>query len=301
DCKGPACPPAGRNGSRQRARSQRFDERENRRPERLSVPAKGYLGRDGIWRQLLCSDVCAEPRQGPVSPRHVYILETHGSAAGAEHTRRSRSGEMHGAPWHNEYAIAGPGADERPDLYRSFARFGRARFTRGRDHGCGPYPVCVPACDRSRSVAAGIKHSGGALQKGACALSIRQEQRAKTRGRGRIEGKLPGRSKPTGGMDAGDQYNSQHGRSDYKELRRSMEPIREQELIMTRRQLFGRTSKGIGVMALASLLNPELFAAEARDPKTGGLVGLPHFAPKAKRVIFLHQSGAPSQIDLFDY
>ena len=80
-----------------------------------------------------------------------------------------------------------------------------------------------------------------------------------------------------------------------------MEPIREQELIMTRRQLFGRTSKGIGVMALASLLNPELFAAEARDPKTGGLVGLPHFAPKAKRVIFLHQSGAPSQIDLFDY
>ena len=52
-----------------------------------------------------------------------------------------------------------------------------------------------------------------------------------------------------------------------------MDPIRERELIMTRRHLFGRTSKGIGVMALASLLNPELFAAEARDPKTGGLVG----------------------------
>jgi uncharacterized protein (DUF1501 family) len=80
-----------------------------------------------------------------------------------------------------------------------------------------------------------------------------------------------------------------------------MDPIREEQLNMTRRQLFGRTSKGIGVMALASLLNPELFAAEARDPKTGALEGLPHFAPKAKRVIFLHQSGAPSQIDLFDY
>src|SRR5690349_2567099 len=80
-----------------------------------------------------------------------------------------------------------------------------------------------------------------------------------------------------------------------------MDPIQEHELSVTRRQLFGRASKGIGVMALASLLNPELFAAEQRDPKTGGLVGLPHFAPTAKRIIYLHQSGAPSQIDLFDY
>ncbi len=40
---------------------------------------------------------------------------------------------------------------------------------------------------------------------------------------------------------------------------------------------------------------------QARDPKTGGLVGLPHFAPKAKRVIFLHQSGGPSQLETFDY
>ena len=80
-----------------------------------------------------------------------------------------------------------------------------------------------------------------------------------------------------------------------------MDPIREHALSLTRRQLLGRTSKGIGVMALASLLNPELFAAESRDPKTGGLTELPHFAPTAKRVIFLHQSGAPSQIELFDY
>ncbi len=65
-------------------------------------------------------------------------------------------------------------------------------------------------------------------------------------------------------------------------------------LALTRRQLFGRTATGIGVAALASLLEPKLFAAH-------GLAGLPHFAPKAKRVIFLHQSGAPSQLDLFDY
>ena len=78
---------------------------------------------------------------------------------------------------------------------------------------------------------------------------------------------------------------------------------RELDLHITRRQLFGLTAKGIGVGALASLMGVEALAAGAaeRDPRTGGLVGLPHFAPKAKRVIFLHQSGGPSQLELFDY
>jgi hypothetical protein len=67
---------------------------------------------------------------------------------------------------------------------------------------------------------------------------------------------------------------------------------------VTRRHFFRRGASGIGVVALGSLLNSELFADASA---TGGLPGLPHFAPKAKRVIYLHQSGAPSQIDLFDY
>jgi hypothetical protein len=89
-----------------------------------------------------------------------------------------------------------------------------------------------------------------------------------------------------------------------------MDLKREFELMLTRRQFFGLAGKaghlGIGVAALASLAGQKLFAAAVtgdsdRDPKTGGLVGLPHFAPKARRVIFLHQSGGPSQIELFDY
>jgi hypothetical protein len=81
---------------------------------------------------------------------------------------------------------------------------------------------------------------------------------------------------------------------------------RQAEMAMTRRQLFGLASTGIGVAALASLMNQQALAfapdtRAERDPRTGGRVGLPHFPPKAKRVIFLHQSGAPSQIDLFDY
>ncbi len=78
----------------------------------------------------------------------------------------------------------------------------------------------------------------------------------------------------------------------------------EVTMALTRRQFFGRNAAGIGGMALASLLSPELFAAATGadiNPKTGGLASLPHFAPKAKRVIYLHQSGAPSQLDLFDY
>ena len=77
--------------------------------------------------------------------------------------------------------------------------------------------------------------------------------------------------------------------------------IRKHEsLEMTRRHFFARSSAGIGIAALASLLEPELAAAEA-ETAPGALPGLPHFAPKAKSVIFLHQSGGPAQMDLFDY
>lgn len=73
------------------------------------------------------------------------------------------------------------------------------------------------------------------------------------------------------------------------------EAIREEEsLHLTRRQLFGLASKGIGVAALAWLSGVDKVLAQEKPT-------LPHFAPKAKRVIFLHQSGGPAQIDLFDY
>ena len=84
-----------------------------------------------------------------------------------------------------------------------------------------------------------------------------------------------------------------------------MDARRDLDLHFTRRQFFGLTAQGIGIGALASLLEPaSLLAAgaqEMRDPKTHGLTTLPHFAAKAKRVIFLHQSGGPSQLETFDY
>src|ERR1043165_690881 len=64
-------------------------------------------------------------------------------------------------------------------------------------------------------------------------------------------------------------------------------------LALTRRHFFSLSSKGLGIAALASLLSEDAKAS-------AGLEGLPHFPPKAKRVIYLFQHGAPSQLDLFD-
>src|SRR2546421_2008865 len=77
--------------------------------------------------------------------------------------------------------------------------------------------------------------------------------------------------------------------------------MNELNAMMTRRQFFGRSARGLGAVALASLLNKNLFADSAA-PIHGTFGALPqlHFAPKAKRVIYLFQSGAPSHIDLYD-
>src|SRR6202171_1898277 len=80
-----------------------------------------------------------------------------------------------------------------------------------------------------------------------------------------------------------------------------MDPMDEYRLAMTRRHFFARNSLGIGTAALASLLGSNGAGATVETKPKTGLPGLPHFPPKAKRVIFLHQSGGPSQMDLFDY
>jgi hypothetical protein len=65
---------------------------------------------------------------------------------------------------------------------------------------------------------------------------------------------------------------------------------------LTRRHFFGRAASGLGIAALASL-----FEERANADRFGGLDGFPNFAPKARRVIYLFQSGGPSQMELFDY
>lgn len=74
--------------------------------------------------------------------------------------------------------------------------------------------------------------------------------------------------------------------------------ILENRLAINRRKFLSRMSLGIGSVALGSLLVPDLFSTSEEEMVTAGL---PHFAPKAKRIIYLFQNGAPSQLDLFDY
>jgi Protein of unknown function (DUF1501) len=66
---------------------------------------------------------------------------------------------------------------------------------------------------------------------------------------------------------------------------------------VTRRHFFRQTGFGIGGMALMSLLDERLLAAAAADPLAPKP---PHYAAKAKSVIYLFMAGAPSQVDLFD-
>jgi uncharacterized protein DUF1501 len=78
-----------------------------------------------------------------------------------------------------------------------------------------------------------------------------------------------------------------------------MSPMNDHLVAVTRRHFFRQGALGLGSAALASLLAER---AQAK-PQTasGGLPGLPHFAPKAKRAIYLFMNGGPSQQDLWDY
>jgi hypothetical protein len=92
-----------------------------------------------------------------------------------------------------------------------------------------------------------------------------------------------------------------------------MNPLEQHYLDLTRRRFFSRCAGGIGAAlgtaALSSLL-PRSASAALRGtgstrpgalPLGPALVPGPHFAPRAKRVIYMHMEGAPSQLDLFDY
>jgi len=90
-----------------------------------------------------------------------------------------------------------------------------------------------------------------------------------------------------------------------------MDFLNDPGLRENRRQFFSRTSLGLGAAALSSLMGEGPARAgggadlskpsAAIDPAYRGVLDKPHFAPKAKRVIYLFMSGGPSQLDLFDH
>ncbi|MDX1564151.1 MAG: DUF1501 domain-containing protein [Phycisphaeraceae bacterium] len=82
-----------------------------------------------------------------------------------------------------------------------------------------------------------------------------------------------------------------------------MDAIQEHMRLMTRRHFFAKSAHlGLGTAALGSLVgSPASGAVAGSSAAHGGLPGLPHWAPKAKRAIYLFMAGAPSQMDMYDY
>jgi len=78
-----------------------------------------------------------------------------------------------------------------------------------------------------------------------------------------------------------------------------MGPLDEYRQLMTRRHFFSRNAVGLGTAVLATLLGKDALADDMPQPVTSDrpfppLAGFPNFAPKAKRIIYLFQSGGPS-------
>ena len=100
----------------------------------------------------------------------------------------------------------------------------------------------------------------------------------------------PGRFGAIGRLDDCCQCDVELGRSRYEVM--PMDP--QHQLNLTRRAFFAKGSAGLGAAALASI-------EQQADAASGARRGLPHHAPKANRAIYLFMSGAPSQMDMWDY
>ncbi len=111
---------------------------------------------------------------------------------------------------------------------------------------------------------------------------------------------------------------SGHHHHDHDILRSNVHDFKKIEANIDRRQFLTKTSMGLGAMALGSLMGADRLLAgnsgtvkgpgkPIGDPNANpisgpnGIPGLPHFLPKAKRVVYLFQSGGPSQFETYDY
>lgn len=90
---------------------------------------------------------------------------------------------------------------------------------------------------------------------------------------------------------------------DHVVIRSDNKDIQAVQQQVDRRTFFKKTSLGLGAIALGSLLGPgKLFAGNSSQrPTMSGLPGLPHFAAKAKRIVYLFQSGGPSQFETYEF
>ena len=97
---------------------------------------------------------------------------------------------------------------------------------------------------------------------------------------------------------------------EHSKLRSNNRDLQEIEKQVDRRHFLKKTSLGLGALAFSSLMGADKVWSSVNKAKSDeellkafnqNNLGLPHHLPKAKRIIYLFQSGGPSQLDLFDY
>ncbi len=217
------------------------------------------------------------------------------------HARRADAGVLQRAARTHEHAAAIARADERPGLRRSCARL-RAAHPQGRRQPTMPRGCASPGALRSRDPPTDreIAILGTTLEtqlatytqdKAAAAALVKVGDLAEARGRRRQRARR---------VDGGRECPAEPERNDL-ELTPWTNSRPNSAARITRRTFLQQSSTGLGALALTSLLNPDLFAMDAgTGAAVPGALKRLHFAPKAKRIIYLFMSGAPSHLDLFD-
>src|SRR5581483_5304147 len=217
--------------------------------------------------------------------------------------RRPEPGVVYPAAGADQHPVAGTGHAQRPGVRGGGAgprpQDGRSEGDDRRQAGGR-----VPAVRRPAAVGEGVGRAGKAVREGEGEVRRRP-------GEGGEDGDRPARPGPEGGrrdrprrLDGGGK-RAPEPRRDVPEAVTFMTPRLTQIQHQTRRHFLTTGSLGLAAAALA-LLAEDGRAAEDRGGKPPGSQDplapkKPHFTPKAKRVIYLHMSGSPPHLDLFDY
>src|SRR6266850_3926253 len=214
---------------------------------------------------------------------------------------------MHGESQHIEHAAAGARPVERSDLRRSRARLREEGSRQRQDVSSaarlGVRPGAEPATERGRALdpERPLRTKPEALRRGA-----RRRRRVREPGRDAVA------AGQESGSPCGDGHSHARGVESARNDHEALVSIMNRDFVreMSRRTFLGRGAAGLGMVALNSLLNPRLSlagpstrlgAGQAIQSPSKGIVNPLHFAPKAKRVIYLYQAGGPSHLETFDY
>ena len=285
---------------------------EDRRPERAALSAGRPVGGDGVRRGLLGAVVRAEPWAGSLSPRHVHVLEADRAAGVAVDVRRAGPREVHGAARVHQHAAAGADADERSDLRRSGARAGAARAARGRHRRVGAHRLRLPSGDRAQAEPEGSGRSARtcctAGSTSSARIDVRRRSWSPSASRRATRGSTSRswrRGPPSRRRFSISTRPSPSSRSRVPPMRASASSTRTRSspdappAVRTVGARHRHRGARVAARRGAAAARRRRTDPRREDRRPHRAAALMRHAPSA--IIFLHQSGGPSQLETFDY